>query len=366
MIGWILAGVVAVPTVSGFLFLRTEKFGALPQGVRLERILKSPHQKDGVFQNAEATEVMTGKGGSVGLMADFLFGDHPGKIPRDSIPAVRSDLSTLERSQDLVVWFGHSSYLLQVGGVRFLVDPVFSGKATPMPFGTKAFAGSDLYKTSDMPVIDVLVITHDHWDHLDWETAKLLREKVGKVVCGLGVGAHLERWGYDPGKIVELDWNDSLTVSDSVVVRAHSARHFSGRGLTRSRSLWCSFSVKSPGRNVYLGGDGGEGRHFAAIGNEHGPFDLAILEQGQYDSAWRYIHLLPERLPAAMRGLRAARLMPVHNSKFSISRHPWSEPLRRLQAGADSGGYGLLTPRIGEVAKLTDTSIVEPWWTGVE
>ncbi|HOX52426.1 MAG TPA: MBL fold metallo-hydrolase, partial [Fibrobacteria bacterium] len=227
---------------------------------------------------------------------------------------------------------------------------------------TKAFAGSDRFKASDMPHIDVLVITHDHWDHLDRETVTLLREKVDTVVCGLGVGAHLEWWGYPSSKIVELDWNDSLSVSASVVLRALPARHFSGRGLSRSRSLWCSFAVKSPQRSVYLGGDGGAGAHFVSIGKEHGPFDLAILEQGQYDSAWRNIHLLPQLLPRTMRELRASRLLPVHNSKFCISRHPWTEPLRLLQAGADSGGYGLLTPRIGEVASLSDTTRRENWW----
>lgn len=365
MIGWILLGVVAVPTLSGALFLNQEKFGALPEGERLERILKSPHQKDGVFQNLEPTEVMTDDRGRMAVMSDFFFGKHPGKLPIDSIPAVRSDLLHLDRAQDLVVWFGHSSYLLQVGGVRVLVDPVFSGKATPMPTGTRAFAGSDLYKAQDMPEIDVLLISHDHWDHLDMETVKALLPKVGKVVCGLGVGAHLERWGWDPKKIVELDWGDSLALDGNVELRALTARHFSGRGLRPARSLWCSYAIKSPTRNLYLGGDGGYGKYLADIGSDYGPFDLAILEQGQYDSAWRDIHLMPDLLPQAMKDLRAARMMPVHNSKFCISNHRWDDPLRRLQGASDSGGFGLLTPRIGQVAMLSDTSRIEPWWDGL-
>jgi len=365
MIGWIIAGVVAVPTLSGYLFLRQEKFGALPEGERMERILRSPHQKDGIFRNLEPTTVMTDDRGSTAMMVDYFFGDHPGKSPIDSIPGVRSDLQALDRKRDLVIWFGHSSYLLQVGSVRVLVDPVFSGRASPLPFGTAAFAGSDRYMPEDMPEIDVLLITHDHWDHLDWSTAKALLPKVGKVVCGLGVGAHLERWGYPPDKIVELDWGDSLSLSGTVTLRALTSRHFSGRGLRTARSLWCSYAVRTPERNIYLGGDGGYGRHLAEIGGEYGPFDLAILEQGQYDSAWRDIHLLPDLLPKAMEDLRAARLMPVHNSKFCISNHRWKEPLERLAASATRGGFGLLTPRIGEVAELSVDGAPAPWWDGI-
>lgn len=364
MIGWILLGVVALPTLTGFLFLHEEKFGALPQGARLERILRSPHQKDGVFQNLEETPVMTDERGSFSGTRDFLFGKHPGKVPTDSIPAVRTDLSHLDRSQDLVVWFGHSSYLLQLGGVRFLVDPVLSGHASPFPVGFSAFAGSDLYKVADLPEIDVLLITHDHWDHLDWETVKALRPRVGKVVCGLGVGAHLERWGYDTAKIVELDWGDSLSLEGKVELHALPTRHFSGRGLASRRSLWCSYAIRSASRNLYLGGDGGYGKHLAEIGQDFGPFDLAILEQGQYDSAWKYIHLLPARLPQAMRDLRAARLMPVHNSKFCISNHRWDDPLRRLPEEARLGGFSLLTPKIGQLADLSDTTSFPPWWEG--
>ena len=365
MIGWILAGVVAVPTLSGYLFLHQEKFGALPEGKRLERILRSPHQKGGVFQNLEATPTMTSNRGQVGSLVDFLFTKHPRTVPKDSIPSVKSDLKSLGKERDLVVWFGHSSYLLQLGGTRILVDPVFSGHSSPFPFGFGAFPGSDRYRVPDMPPIDVLVITHDHWDHLDWATVKALRSQVGKVVCGLGVGAHLERWGFDTSKIAELDWGDSLELPGGIELTALPARHFSGRGLHPNRSLWCSYALRSAGRRVFLGGDGGYGTHLAAIGREHGPFDLAILEQGQYDSAWRYIHMLPPQLAPAMRDLRAARLMPVHNSKFSISNHPWNDPLEHLEASAREGGFSLLTPRIGEVAFLDDTAAKASWWKGL-
>jgi len=366
MIGWILAAVVTVPTVSGFFFLKQEKFGALPEGARLERILRSPYQKDGVFQNIEPTPTMTDDRGAVRGGLDFFFGDYPRKVPEVPIPSVRTDLSKLERTKDLLVWFGHSSYLLQASGLRILVDPVFSGRTSPLPFGFAAFPGSDAYKPQDMPPIDVLVITHDHWDHVDHETLKALRPKVGKVVCGLGIGAHLERWGYEPSRIVELDWGDSAILAEGIGLHAVPTRHFSGRGLRANRSLWCAYALRTPTRRIFLGGDGGYGRHLADIGRDHGPFDLAILEQGQYDSGWRHIHLLPEQLPQAVRDLDARRILPVHNSKFVLSKHAWDAPLVRLEASSKAGGFGLLTPRIGEVAYLDDTiAATSRWWENV-
>ena len=361
MIGWILAG-VAVPTAATALFLSQEKFGALPEGRRLERILRSPHQKDGRFRNLEETPQLAPGRSMAGVAWEFVFERHPGRTPEDSIPSEHHDLRELGRDRDLVVWFGHSSYLLQVGGLRVLVDPIFSGRASPLPFGTGAFRGSDRYRVEDLPEIDLLVITHDHWDHLDWETVKALKPKVARVACGLGVGAHLERWGYDTAKIVELDWEERLELRSGASLTAVPARHFSGRGLRPDRSLWCAYVLQAQGRRIFLGGDGGYGAHMTEIGKVYGPFDLAILEQGQYDSAWPFIHMLPSQLAPAMSDLRAARLMPVHNSKFCLSNHPWDEPLRGLEAAAERGGFGLLTPRIGQVVDLSDSSGTDRWW----
>ncbi len=295
-----------------------------------------------------------------------LLQSRPWTRPQGRIPSVKRDLLHLDRSQDLVVWFGHSSYLLQVGGVRFLIDPVFSGHSSPFPFGFSAFPGSDRYTAADLPFIDVLLISHDHWDHLDWRTVKELRSKVGRVICGLGVGAHFDRWGYDFPKITELDWGDSVTLAPGFRLHATPAWHFSGRSLKPNRSLWCSYVLSAPGRKIFLGGDGGYGKHFADIGRQFGPFDLAILEQGQYDSGWRYIHTLPDQLPLEVRDLQARRVMPVHNSKFCLSNHPWKEPLEHLEVSAVRSHFSLLTPELGEIAKLDDSVPPPPWWRNVK
>lgn len=257
----------------------------------------------------------------------------------------------MPEDSDWMVWFGHSSYLLQLSGKRVLVDPVFC-MASPVSFVNKPFKGTDIYKPEDMPEIDYLVISHDHWDHLDYQTVVQLKERVRKVICPLGVGEHFERWGYDKENLVELDWKEDALLDNGFTVHCLPARHFSGRGLTPNQTLWASFLLETPSRKVYIGGDGGYDTHFEEIGRQYPDIDLAILENGQYNEDWQHIHLMPTALGEAARDLKAKRLVTVHHSKYALARHPWDEPLKNELEAATRNSLDLIAPEIGEVVEL--------------
>ena len=362
----ILLSIVVLLAAAGIAFVNQRSFGRLPRGERLERIRRSPNYRDGQFRNLHPTPQMTSDKGFVGSMWGILFGSKERREPASALPVLKPDLHRLERAEDALVWFGHSSYLLQLDGVRLLVDPVLTDK-WPMSLFFSPFKGTDVFSPEDMPDIDCLIVTHDHWDHLDYRTVMQLKERIGRVVCPLGVGEHFEYWGFDSDRIVELDWNESCGLSDGFRIHCLPARHFSGRGLQRNRSLWASFLVESPSRRVYLAGDGGYDAHFAEIGRRFAPIDLAVVENGQYNADWRYIHLMPEKLPDAIRDLRPARVLTVHHSKFALSRHAWDEPLKNAAEVAAGDGFVLLQPMIGEIVPLADTvRRYEAWWRGID
>jgi len=341
-------------------------FGKAPTGQRLERIQQSPNYKDGQFQNLSETPTLADGYHMPGVIYTQLFRKAKDKTPAGSIPSVKTDLQHLPKDANVLVWFGHSSYFIQLHGRRFLVDPVFSGNASPIPGSVKAFKGTDVYTVADLPEIDYLVITHDHYDHLDYETIVALRSKVGKVICGMGVGAHFEYWSYEPGRISELDWYDTIAPESGLSIHAVPARHFSGRALKRNNTLWVSYVLQSRDKKIYLGGDSGYDHHFEDIGNRFGPFDLVILDNGQYNEAWRYIHMLPEETMKAARDLKTKRLLPVHNSKFALGNHPWYEPLTRTAELNKEYNFPLATPRIGEAVDLDNTQQpFEQWWKGL-
>jgi L-ascorbate metabolism protein UlaG (beta-lactamase superfamily) len=255
---------------------------------------------------------------------------------------------------------------MQTGGKRFLVDPVLNCHAGPVSWFVKAFWGSNPYKPQDIPEIDYLFITHDHWDHLDYETVKKLKPKIHEIICPLGVGAHLEYWGFSRNIIHELDWYEEASLQDGFKAIAAPARHFSGRKPKFNQTLWASFVLQTPAMKIYMGGDGGYDKHFAEIGDKYGPIDLAILEQGQYSKNWRYIHLLPDDILKAVDDLKAKRLLPVHNSKFILSTHRWDEPLRKLIDNKDMK-IPVLTPKIGEPVNLNDyNQTFSRWWEEVK
>lgn len=359
-------GLVALLVLSTYIFLQQDKFGKTPSGARLERIKHSPNYRDGQFQNLSHTPALTEGVSYWAVMKEFFFSDKKRKVPTDSLPSEKVDLLALEPDENVLIWFGHSSYFMQIDGKRILVDPVLSGAASPLSFTTRSFKGTDRYTADDIPAIDYLFISHDHWDHLDHTTVVQLKDRIGKVICALGTGAHLEHWGFKPEQLIEHDWNDSAELEPGFTVHTLPARHFSGRGFSRNKALWASFLLKTPSLRIYIGGDSGYDTHFAEIGQRFGPIDWAILENGQYDPSWKYIHMMPEEVVQAAKDLKAKRSFPVHSSKFSLGNHPWDEPLIRVTKEAAIHGVPMITPRIGEKLNLGDSVYTfAPWWEGV-
>ncbi len=342
-----------------------KKFGQSPDASRKEQYAGLPNYKDGQFQNQLPTPALA-EGQSMGRVLFDFIRKYPFTEPRHSLPFVKTDLKNLPREANLLVWFGHSSYFMQLDGRRYLVDPVFSGNASPLPGSVKAFSGSNHYQAGDLPEIDLLLISHDHWDHLDYDSIRLLKSKVKNVVCGLGVGQHFEYWGWDKKNLTEKNWYESIEPEPGVKITLMPARHFSGRLFRRNISLWTSFVLESRTKKIFLGGDSGYGPHFAEIGRRFGPFDLAILECGQYNEKWPYIHSLPHELITEAKELNAAHLLPVHHSKFKLAQHPWFEPLQQVSAAAEKAGIPLITPQIGEPVDLNRLDTVYPrWWETV-
>jgi L-ascorbate metabolism protein UlaG (beta-lactamase superfamily) len=283
---------------------------------------------------------------------------HPGK----ELPYVRTDLKSLPSGKPTIVWFGHSSYLVHTQGLNILVDPVFSGNASPVPFFGKSFTGTDHYAAEDFPPVDLLILTHDHYDHLDYKTILAIHGNVKKIITPLGVGTHLEYWGVDKTKITELDWWEDQSISDTVKITAAPARHFSGRGISRGKSLWVSYVLQIDGYKIFIGGDSGYDHQFNVIGKKFDGFDLAFLECGQYGKGWPLIHMMPEETVRAARNLGAAVLFPVHWAKFVLSIHPWNDPIKRLVIAAKEAGQKITMPMIGQPYVMGEEAQNAAWW----
>lgn len=363
---WFLI-IVLVISVSGCAFLNQKSFGRVPRGERLVRVKDSPNYREGEFQNQSLTPQLTEGTKMIDMPIDLWFRKHERVKPAREIPTVKTDLKNLDRNKDVFVWFGHSSYFIQIDGRRILVDPVFCGHASPVSFMMKSFKGTDIYRAEDMPDIDYLFITHDHWDHLDYETITLLKDRVAKIICSLGVGEHLERWNFDITKIIEKDWGDEVVLDDGFVVHYLPARHFSGRSIKPKQSLWASYLLQTPTMKIYMGGDSGYDTHFAEIGKRFGEIDLAFLENGQYDHKWKYIHSEPEQVIQAAKDLMVKSFIPVHSCKFALATHPWDEPLQRITKANENEKLRMLTPMIGELVDIKNsTQIFKQWWVGID
>ncbi|TGK87526.1 MBL fold metallo-hydrolase [Leptospira noumeaensis] len=336
-------------------------FGKLPHGEILQRISRSEHFQSGSFKNLEPTEMLA-PDSSYFKMA-IKYWQKPNSIrPSSPIPSAKIDLKLLDANIPQYIWFGHSSYLLLASGKKILVDPVFSGYASPVPFAVQSFEGTDVYLPEDMPDLDILLITHDHYDHLDYETVIKLHPKTKTIIVPLGVSAHLLSWGVPLSKIVELDWFESKEIVKDLDVTATPTRHFSGRGILRNKSLWCSYVLKIGGYKVFVGGDSGYGSVFESIGKKYGPFDLAFLECGQYGDDWPFIHMRPEETALAAKTIGAKSFVPVHWGKFILSMHPWNDPIKRVLVASKELKLNLQVPKIGENFSFTGSGSVDGWW----
>ncbi len=323
----ILIATAVIVAIFAPIVVYLPRFGKSPAGARLDRIRQSPHFRNGKFCNLDDTDVKISVKMFIRAIRKMVFGKKKALVPPEPMHMEKRDLKNLDKTRDYYVWFGHSSYLLSLHGTTILVDPTFC-TASPFSFINKAFKGTDLYQPEDMPdVIDYLIITHDHYDHLDHQTFKRLKDRARRVVCPLGVGSHLERWGVDLTKLTEMDWYESCSLQENWDVFCLPSQHFSGRALRRNNTLWASFLIKTPFGNIFAGCDGGYGPHFKEIGAQHPDIDLAILENGQYNIQWKAIHTMPSQLEAEICDLLAAQVITIHHSKYALARHAWDEPL---------------------------------------
>jgi len=352
---------LSVLALATYLFMQRAVFGKNPTGERLVQIEQSPNYKSGIFQNIEPTVVMRKETSIIKVLKDFINKSNT-TVPGKTLPSIKTDLKILKDEKPTLIWFGHSSYLIKSKGFNILVDPVFSNHVAPVTFFGKSFEGTNTYSVADMPEIDLLLLTHDHYDHLDYQTITQLHPKAKTIVAPLGVDSHLLHWGVPTEKIFVLDWWNSKTVADNAEITATPARHFSGRGFSRAKTLWCSYVLKLNGYSIFIGGDSGYSNQFKKIGDTFGPFDIVLLESGQYGKDWPNIHMLPEEAVTAAQELNAKVLMPVHWAKFALAFHAWNDPIERLLKSAKEKNVKVTTPMIGEPVVLSSSYPDSVWW----
>jgi L-ascorbate metabolism protein UlaG (beta-lactamase superfamily) len=324
----------------------------------------STHAADGVFHNTLPDEVVQ-RGTLLRILRAMLTRGRAGRPTRpvplaaDPVPAAAAPLA--------VTWFGHSSVLLEIDGHRVLADPVWGERVSPSPvFGPRRLHPVPA-PLAALPPVDAVLISHDHYDHLDLPTVRaLLRGSAAPFVVPLGIGHHLRRWGVPGDRIVELDWDGSTTVG-GLTLTCTEARHFSGRSLRRNTTLWSSWAVAGPAHRVFFGGDTGYTPAFADIGRAYGPFDLTLLPIGAYSDRWPLIHMDPEEAVRAHGDLTGGGgvLVPVHWATFNLGFHPWAEPAQRLRAAAERAGVRVAMPRPGGRVDVSAPPDPTDWWTAV-
>lgn len=299
------------------------------------------------------------------IMTEMIKGGSNRK-PSNGIPIDRWEPQQLleVNSEARLVWFGHSAFFLQVNGLNLLLDPMLGPSPSPVPMiGGKRYGGELPLSIDDLPPIDAVILSHDHYDHLDYGTIKKLKNKVRRFFVPLGVGAHLERWGVARERITSADWWDEMDF-EGLKLACTPARHFSGRSMNdRYQTLWCSWVIDSGETKLYFSGDSGYGGHFKQIGDKYGPFDVTLMECGQYDMRWPLIHMMPEETVQAHRDVGGKVMIPIHWGAFTLALHDWTDPVERVLRAAEQHSVVVATPRIGQVVPLSASEYpAAAWW----
>ena len=364
-IGLVIETVIVVFLSVFTLFMTLNpQFGGTPTFEQREGYEALDHYQDGAFMNL----------GGVTLEMDDIWGTigeliegNPNATPPQKLPVDFIDSLTIAHKENTLTrltWFGHSAFLLEVEGKNILLDPMLGKVCAPAEFlGTPRYYDQLPIPVEELPHIDAVVISHDHYDHLDYPTIIKLKDKTDHFFVPLGVGAHLLAWDIPAEKITELNWWDESTYQGFTFACTPS-QHFSGRGiLDRAATLWASWVIKTPEHNIYFSGDGGYGPHFTEIGERYGPFDFAMMECGQYNKRWAPIHMTPEQTVQASIDVKTRLMMPIHWGAFTLALHDWDDPIKRVTAEANRLNVPIATPRIGEAIRLDQPGYPQSdWW----
>jgi L-ascorbate metabolism protein UlaG (beta-lactamase superfamily) len=339
--------------------------GSKSHGARLERIRASRRFRDGVFHNTAPVKPGL-KGSPLPLLGEYFFSDTQ-REPRRALPVLdpRSGWQKPSETGLRVTWLGHSTLLLELDGLRVLTDPVFGERASPFGFaGPKRFHPTPV-RFDELPPLDVVLISHDHYDHLCWPTMQALAKSTVPIVTSLGVGAHLEAWGVAHARITELDWGDVATVK-GLKLTATPAQHFSGRGMRdRNTTSWASFVLETEHHRVFFSGDTGLTEEFRDVGKRFGRFDLVMLEVGAFHEQWGDIHLGPHNALKAWEMIGSGTFLPIHWGTFNLALHAWDEPAETLAALVAEQRVPMLTPRLGQPVEPSRVETFDPWWREV-
>ena len=352
--------------LAGFLFVTfSPQFGGNPSEEQMESFEKLDHYSKGEFHNLIETNMDMDIGKAIKMLPEFFKND-PTRVPDFEIPIVKVDSIDLTKTNipTRLIWFGHSAFLLQIDGKNILLDPMLSEVPAPHPMlGKKRFSKELPIEIEELPQIDMIIFSHDHYDHLDYKSVKKLMGKTKEFYVPLGVGSHLEAWGIDRSNIHELDWWDEVQ-ANGIKLAFTPSRHFSGRGLNnRFSTLWGSWVIKGSSDNIYFSGDGGYGPHFKEIGEKYGPFDFAMMECGQYNERWKEIHMMPEETAQAGKDIQAKVMMPIHWAAFTLAMHSWTDPVERVLKKAKEIQMPVFVPKIGEYIDLNgNLQTQEFWW----
>lgn len=338
-------------------------WGGKPDAASLARINASKAFDGKQFQNLQETQLITAEK-EISLLDWGLsrLRTPAGKNPTEPLPTEKIDFAAMQNGS--LVWLGHSTVFWQLDGQRFLTDPVFY-RASPVPFTGSAFAMTNPPQIADFPEIDLVLISHDHYDHLDYRAIKEIHPKTKHFIVPLGVKAHLVRWGVPEQKITELDWLESTTAGNTEITLV-PGRHFSGRTWgAQNPTIWGGYVVQAPDLNFYFSADSGYGEHYKNIIAQYGPFDLVMIENGAYSEDWAQIHEFPEQTAQALDDLKARKVLPIHWGKFDLSTHKWTDPIERLVTAVEGTNIELATPKIGQVFNLNALP-QQPWWRDVK
>jgi L-ascorbate metabolism protein UlaG (beta-lactamase superfamily) len=341
-----------------------KQFGGKLTKEHIAQYEQSPNWKNGVFENLVPADAHIGFAKLPSVIYKQLT-NRRARQPQKPLTIQPFDPKALFANPDQaqMIWYGHSVLLLRMGGMTILIDPMLGSNTTPMtPMPTKRFSENTLQLIDDFPEIDLVLLTHDHYDHLDYASIMKLHPKVKQWGVALGVKRHLEYWGVAGATVTEFDWWQEMTIGN-LHFTFTPTRHFAGRGFSdRNKSLWGGWVLQSPQEKIWFSGDGGYGKHFKEVGERLGPFDFALLECGQYNNDWAEIHLFPQECIQAALDTGTKNIMPVHWAGFALSyQHTWQAPAEDFVKAAEAAQLNYTLPRLGEIFNTQDR-ITERWW----